>query len=410
MFSNGRISVALGVGIATLGFAASASAASFSGVVVHKEARAHSFVIALRGGGLRAIHARRSPALGTRVTVDASALRNGTWAMQRLTRSGSANTRVRVRGTVTYVNSRQGLFVVSARGVSLLVHDRRARLRGAHIAADTTVSDGGVVTVDGSLAGDSIDAIDVQSDGQDVNGIDLEATVQAVDTAARTLTVSADDSGESGSTLVVDVPASFDIGAFSDGESLEMVASPNGDGTYTLEQVSDDGGAQTANNPGDNQGDGHGDQHASAAQVCETAQSDPNFAATHNNESFVQFWETDPNNPNNALGMCIDAMAHGTAASPSPELACHLEASDPSFAAAHSGATFAQFYNPQDPSNLNDAFGQCVNAKAQQQDGGSSDSQNSGSHDSTGGSGSDSSTTGGSGSDVSTSSGSDSGH
>lgn len=313
MHSRSNIIIALSTALAALALAASASAMSFSGVVVHKDAHAHSFVVALRGGALRAVHARRSPALGHNVRVQARLLRNGTWALEHV-RIGRAAERVHLRGTVTYVNSRRGIFVVSARGVSLLVRQHGATTRRQHAAADGQVADGEVVTVDGTLAGDSVDASDVQQIGQDTNGLDLEGTVQVIDPVARTLTLSADDSEESGATLTVEVPAAFDISVFSVGESVELIVSPNGDGTYTLEQASDDNSARSANTAGEDQGDNKGDQHASAEQACTAEQSDPNFAATHNGESF------------------------------------------------------AQFYNAQDPSNLHDAFANCIDTKAQQQD------------------------------------------
>ncbi|MGZ6576272.1 MAG: hypothetical protein ACXVHJ_35415, partial [Solirubrobacteraceae bacterium] len=53
--------IALSVLLASLALAAGASAATFSGTVVHKNARAHSFVVALRHGSLRAVHARHAP-------------------------------------------------------------------------------------------------------------------------------------------------------------------------------------------------------------------------------------------------------------------------------------------------------------------------------------------------------------
>jgi hypothetical protein len=207
--------------------------------------------------------------------------------------------------------------------VSLLVRKHRAT-SSLRAAADSQLADGEVVTVDGTLDGDSVDASEVQPSGQDTNGLDLEGTVQAIDTTARTLSISADDSEESGATLTVNVPAAFDISLFTTGESVELIVSPNGDGTYTLEQASDDNGARSADNPGDDQGDNDGDRHASAEQMCAAEQSDPNFASTHN------------------------------------------------------GETFAQFYNAQDPSNVDDAFGNCINAKAQQ------DQQESGGQDSSG--------------------------
>lgn len=360
-----RSFVPAAVGCLMLLLAASASAATFTGVAVHRNARAHSFTIALQNGGLRAIHSTRAPALGRRVTVTARLLKNGTWGLQRV-RVGQKTKHVRIRGTVTYVDARHHTFVVSARGVSLLVH-RRVRTGHPGHASDGGVAPGQVVTVNGSVDGNSVDADQVQSSGVNANGIGLEGTITAVNLTGRTLTISADDSEQSGGTLTIEVPASFDITLFKVGDAVELIVSPNGDGTYTLEQSSNDNTAQHANNQGEDQGDGNGDQHANAAQLCQAQQSDPNFAASHNGETFVQFWQTDSSNPNDAFGNCVDATAHGTTANPSPELQCRLEASDPNFAASHNGQTFAQFYNPQEPSNLGDAFGRCVDTKAQQQ-------------------------------------------
>ena len=264
MHKNPKTALALCGVLSALAFAASASAATFSGVVVHKDARAHSFVVALRGGALRAVHAQRSPALGHHVTVKARRLRNGTWALRHI-RVGRSSARVHLRGTVTYVNAARHLFVLSARGVSLLVHENGAGIRAARAAADTEVGDDEVVTVDGTLDGDSVDASDIHDHGQDVNGIDLEGTIQAIDTSARTLTVSADDSEESGATLTVDVPTSFDMSVFTTGESVELIVSPNADGTYTLEQSSDDSGAREADDPSEDQGSGGEDSSGSGS-------------------------------------------------------------------------------------------------------------------------------------------------
>ena len=173
--------------------------------------------------------------------------------------------------------------------------------------------------------------------------------------------------------MTVNVPASFDITLFSVGQEVQLIVSLNPDGaTYTLQQSSDDSNAQRAGNPGDNQGDGHGDQQPSAEQQCTTQQADTSFASTHNGLSFTAFWQTDPNSTDNAFGRCVDGMAHGTASNPSPELQCHTEHSDPNFSGSHGGQSFAQFYNPQDPTNLNDAYGRCIDTTSSQQDSGGS--------------------------------------
>jgi uncharacterized membrane protein YgcG len=288
--------------------AAGASATTLHGVVVHDNARAHSFVVAAPGGRLTAIHARHLPRVGRTVALTARPLRNGTWLAQRVV-TGQSGKRVVLRGTVTYVRARSHVFVLSARGVSLLVHAHVARHHGVHFAADPSVAVGEIVTVDGSLDGSSVEVSQVHHVGEDMNGMNLEGTIQAIDTTARTLSISADDSGQSGGTVTVQVPASFDLTLFQVGHSDQLIVSPNPDGTYTLEQSSDDTGGRHADSAAEMQGDGHGDEHASAEQQCAVQASDANFAAAHNGVSFTQFYETDANHASNALAHCVDAMA-----------------------------------------------------------------------------------------------------
>jgi hypothetical protein len=155
-------------------------------------------------------------------------------------------------------------------------------------------------------------------------------------------------------------------------------------------------------------------QNVAAAQTaCTAEQSDPNFAATHGGKTFDQFYGTGkkgqnayahcvsekakassvaeaqarPNpsrtcrsqrslmtasvfalaygknaNDRNAFGKCVSAWAHTqTKNELSASAACRAEQADASFAAAHSGKTFAQVYGTGDLSN---AFGKCVSAKA----------------------------------------------
>ena len=347
--------------------ASAASAATLSGTVVHKNAHAKSFVVAGRGGSLTAVHARRSPALGRKVAVSARRLRNGTWLAQRI-RIGRTTKRVQVRGTITYVNARRGTFVVSVRGVSLLVHRRGAKRHGARAASASSPSVGDIVTVTGTLADGTVDATEVHHDGQNVNGVNLEGVVQAIDTTTSTLTVSADDSEQSGAALTVQVPASFDLTLFHQGQSVELIVSPNADGTYTLEQSSNDSGSHHADNPGEQQGDGHGDRKRSAEQACAALKSDPTFASSHNGLSFTQFYETDTSKPEDALKRCVDALANGDSSTAGPEQQCHLEASDPNFSASHTGLTFAQFYDPK-ASDLTNAYKNCIDAKSPQHGG-----------------------------------------
>ena len=362
-----------------------ASAAQISGVVVDRNARSHTFVLADRHGKLREVHSRVSPALGRSVTVLASKLRNGTWAASRV-RVGRSVHVARIHGTVTYVSAGKGVFVVSARGVSLLIHRHHAWVDAKDVVSFAGSLGGGLppvgttVTVTTDVNGDQVDATQVSDQGQNTNGVDLEGTVLAIDTTARTLSISADDSQQSAGSITVQVPASFDLSMFQVGGRVELIASLNPDGTYTLEQSSQDGSASQANNGGDQQGNGNGDQHSSAAALCLAQENDPNFASTHNGATFAQYYSIDPTETNDAFGHCVDAMASDNGAT-SAEAQCFAQRNDPSFPATHNGESFLQFYST-DPTQLNpgDAFGHCIDVmhQAAESQGGSSSSSGDG--------------------------------
>lgn len=367
---NRRTSVAVAAASASLALMAApgvASAASMSGTVVERNAHAHTFVLADHRGHLHELHSRQTPALGRTVTVAASMLRNGTWSVSHI-RVGGARHRVEIRGTVSFVSSRKGIFVVSARGVSLLVHGRAHRTGHASdlVAFAASLpgqlpSVGATVSVTTDVGGGEVDATQVTDQGQSATGVDLEGTVLALDTTARTLTISADDSDRSAGSITVAVPDSFDMSLFTVGGRVELIASLNPDGSYTLEQSSEDGSVSQAQNGSDQQGDGGGDHHSSAADLCAAQQADPNFAATHNGVSFDLYYAVDPSHTNDAFGRCVDAMASDHGASTSPEAQCFAQRNDPNFPAAHAGESFLQYYST-DPAQQNpqDAFGHCV--------------------------------------------------
>ncbi len=248
--------------IAALGLSGQSSASTIKGTVVHKNKRAHSFVVAARRGQLSAVHARRSPRLGSVVSVNARKLRNGTFAAKRIHLKGHKR-RVRVRGVVTYSNRRRGLFTVSSRGVSLLVR----RHHGARAAAadNSTPTVGSEVEVDVTVddQGD-LEEQDVNEVGAPQESMDLEGTVLKTDTAANTISVSADDDDLANAAIVVHVP---DASQFKVGEEVELtVTGPAADGSFTVVQSSGDDNSEEADNGSDNQGDnsdGQGDNQDS---------------------------------------------------------------------------------------------------------------------------------------------------
>lgn len=253
--------------VATSALAGTASAATVKGTVVHTSRHAHSFVVASAAGRLTAVHTTRHLKAGRAVTVHGRTLTNGTFGASSV-RLGSRLTHARVHGVVTFADRAHRRFVVSARGVSLVVTAARHR---ASAAADPVPPVGTTVTATTTIddQGD-LEAQNVQEDGQDTGTTDLEGQVLAVDPAARTLSLSADDDGEiTGAAITVDIPASFDITQYHVGDELELVVTPNPDGSYTAVGDSEDGNAQQADDQGDDQGDdgehGSGSPTASAS-------------------------------------------------------------------------------------------------------------------------------------------------
>lgn len=248
---------------ATMAFAGSATAATtVKGTVVHTSARSHSFVVASPAGALTAIHAKRNPKVGRTVTVRTRRLGNGTLSATKV-RSGARRTRARVRGTVTYVDRARRSFVVSARGVSLVVHRSRAGKRAVAAAAPALPAIGDVVTVTSRFDrhGD-LEEHGVRHHGEDDGTIELEGRILAIDPDARTLTLSADDEGELPGSVVVHVPDTFDITAYKVGDELELRATLEADGTYTAVGTSQNGDDQEADDAEHEQGDDGGDDHS----------------------------------------------------------------------------------------------------------------------------------------------------
>jgi hypothetical protein len=247
--------------VAMAAAAGAAQAAVVHGTVVHRNARAHSFVVADRAGHLFAIHAAHSPRPATDVTVSLRRLRNGTYAARRThVLAYHRGARVRLRGTVSFVDRRHGTFTLSARGVSMLV--RTGRVRAARMA-DAPPAIGTIVTATGTVDdhGDLNDQT-VQTDGTDTGSIDLEGTILAVDTTAGTITVSSTDDDQTAGSVLVSVPSTLNISMFTVGQEVGLQVTPQSDGSYVLAGSSSDQGAHGANNQGDqqgNQGDGQGD-------------------------------------------------------------------------------------------------------------------------------------------------------
>ena len=112
-----------------------------------------------------------------------------------------------------------------------------------------------------------------------------------------------------------------------------------------------------------------------AAKECKAEMADPNFASTHSNKTFADFYGTNDNDKN-AFGKCVSTKAHEKKADEDAKdqqavngfknaaKACDAERDDSNFASTHSNKTFADFYGTND--NDRNAFGKCVSSKARE--------------------------------------------
>jgi hypothetical protein len=237
--------------VAALLPAAAADAKVLHGTVVHRNHKAHSFVVAGRSGKLSAIHARSAPRLGRRVTMRARALSNGTFSAKSFKVRGRSD-RARLAGTVSFVDAASRTFTLSDDGASILVH-----------VADDTIAlpaVGDVVRVVANLNDSTATTVEAPAvqivPAPATDTVKLEGVVLAIDQTTRTLMLSADDSDASGQAVSVVLPDTFDITKFAVGDRIEILATLNADGTtFTAVSSSGDDNATEADDQGDDQGD-----------------------------------------------------------------------------------------------------------------------------------------------------------
>jgi hypothetical protein len=244
--------------LAALGVATPAGAQTLTGTVVHHNRHAHSFVVAVKGGELRAVHAHRLPAIGRRVRVDASGLRNGTLSAHHVTASGRRGHTV-LHGTVSFADRRHGRLVLSSNGVSLLM-----RMAHGHGGDHTLPVAGTAVDVKAVLPSGGMPIAQSVTPVGNASTIVVEGKLLAVDQSARTLTISADDDDESGAQLTIAVPDAIDLTKLTTGREIELLVTLNGDGTYVLAGLAGDDNGTEADDANHEQGrscdgDHHGD-------------------------------------------------------------------------------------------------------------------------------------------------------
>lgn len=232
-----------------LTYSATAGAANFRGIVVAKKQTRHALVVASRTGVVRTIRVRSLKArVGSRVSVAARPLRDGTFRATRVAIHGRAH-RARIHGVVA--RSLRARYLVSA-GHSVIGVRKGRRLAAA----------GG--DQPGLQPGDVIDAtVKIDDNGElDEEDVDevghvakLEVEGKLVSIAGAPPTSLVVQPGD-GAPITVAVPAGFTLpSGLATGDEVELKVVANPDGTLTLQklEVDDNGNGEHQENDGEHQ-------------------------------------------------------------------------------------------------------------------------------------------------------------
>jgi hypothetical protein len=131
-----------------------------AGTVIHVNPLAKSYALA-GGGEMNAVHTRDLPDPGTKLDVRVRTLANGTYAEDGPRHKHGSKGTAKFGGVVTYVDDRAGVYTVSARGASVLVH-----LPGGAGPNAKLPSVGADVTVEGAV-GETPDSEEAQVRARD---------------------------------------------------------------------------------------------------------------------------------------------------------------------------------------------------------------------------------------------------
>ncbi len=226
------------------------SAALASNVVLKVQRANHLVAVARTPSSVALVHTSARLAVGQRVALQTRKLRNGTFAASSIKVLGRTG-KVTFRGLLL---SKSGTkLVVSAGGAVIALH------RGGRTTASasdsgptpgTTIQVTATVGHDGELDEDNATTVTPTTPGGQIEG--------HLTLGTGTITVTSEHM-----SLVLKVPAGFDLSTFAAGSEVLATFTQGADGSLTLTALSADGSAQQAdsgNQSGDDNGggDGHG--------------------------------------------------------------------------------------------------------------------------------------------------------
>jgi Cu/Ag efflux protein CusF len=227
------------------------SAALASGVVLKVQKAAHLVAVTNGKSKVSLVHSAAASRLkvGERVSMQARTLRNGTLAASSMRVIGRTH-KVHFRGMVLRRNGTR--LTLSAGGAVISV--RRGAARTTASANDTGPQPGTTVDVTATVSNDddALDEDNVTTVSADTPGGAIEGKLTL---GTGKITVVSEHMA-----LVINVPSTFDLSKFANGDEVLAKFTQGADGTLTLTDLSGDDNAQEADNndDGDN-GDDNGD-------------------------------------------------------------------------------------------------------------------------------------------------------
>ncbi len=285
-------------------------AQTMAGLVVHANPAAGSYTVVEAGGLMNAIHAAKLPVPGTKVSVPARTLANGTYAEEGKRKQEGKRGSATIAGVVTFVDPDPAApaYAVSKRGVSVLVRVRPdptgapaalprlgayatveveiERLRpaaGAAAAATaetppapvtstpppapTPVPEASPTVPPPTCAPDpavppvvpAATAVlwqrSVDADGAPFASSDFAGVVTALCPSEAKLSLSGDDLRQAGADIVFTVPPSIDVTGLTVGDSVAAAAKIEADGSLTLTGLASDERTKGADDAKTAQGD-----------------------------------------------------------------------------------------------------------------------------------------------------------
>ena len=228
---------------------------ALKGTIVHANRAAGSYALAIKGGELVPLHGAKLPQAGTKLSVEALQLANGTFAEEGARKGEGQAGNASFRGVVTFVrpDPLAPVYTLSGRGASLLVEvpadpsGALPPLPAVGSYATATVA----IEPDASLVQSGVEV----EPGEPATYLDLAGIYVGIASETGKLLLSADDTRASEADLSLTVPASIDTAKFEVGESVLATATVEPDGTLTLTGIASDEQRKGADDPLAAQGD-----------------------------------------------------------------------------------------------------------------------------------------------------------